>query len=158
MKKDQDFLIHYGVMGMKWGVRKSTPSKTGRVTKKKNKISKAIEQTKKKKASESRKKKLEEARVKKAESESKRNVKSLTDAELNKRIARLQKERTYNQLMQSERVSEGRKFVNQIAKESATKVGTATLTYIGGKAVNAMFKDEVIKVGRSNSEKKKKAD
>lgn len=155
MNNNEEHLIHYGVMGMKWGVRKSVPSKSGSSKKKKNVLSK-VQDKKEKIAREKKQEELRKERVKKAENESKRHVKSLTDAELDKRIARLQKERTYNQLMQSERVSEGRKFVSQIAKASATKVGTATLTYIGGRAVNAMFKDEVIKVGRGSSEEKKK--
>lgn len=153
MNNENVYLVHHGVKGMKWGVRKQK----NRVTSKKN-IRSKLEDKKAKSAKEKKQEELRKERVKKAENELKRPVRSLTDAELDKRIARLQKERTYNQLMQSERVSEGQKFVNNIVKASATKVGTATLTYIGGKAVNAMFKDEVIKVGRGSSEEKKKAD
>ena len=153
MNNENVYLVHHGVKGMKWGVRKQK----NRVTSKKN-IRSKLEDKKAKSAKEKKQEELRKERVKKAENELKRPVRSLTDAELDKRIARLQKERTYNQLMQSERVSEGQKFVNNIVKASATKVGTATLTYIGGKAVNAMFKDEVIKVGKGSSEEKKKAD
>ena len=86
-----DELMHYGVKGMKWGVRKgrrksSTPEHDDYKT-----------------------------------AHSKTKVKSMSDAELRKRINRLQMENQYDQLTQK-RKSAGQKFVSDVIRESGKEV------------------------------------
>lgn len=79
--------MHYGVLGMKWGVRKKRPSSK----------SKGILKRKKKK-------------------EPVLDVSTMTDQELRERINRLQMERQYEQLTAKEK-SKGRVIVEQVMAE-----------------------------------------
>lgn len=79
---DNNELYHYGVLGMKWGVRRS-PSQLGHKIriKRKKKPSEPIHEDYKK-------------------AHSKKSVSSMSDAELRNRNNRLQMERQYAQLTQ----------------------------------------------------------
>ena len=105
-------LMHYGVKGMKWGVRRSQrqldraagrkPSKS--TTKRVNKISQKLE--KKKAALEKKERK-------------KNPTKGMSDTELRETLNRMQMERQYTQLTKTEK-SNGRKAAETIFVATAT--------------------------------------
>ena len=133
---NENSLCHYGVLGMKWGIRKNR-SKTSFSRKKKtskkdqNKIKGTVGSTKKK-----------------------TNVKKLSDSELQGKIRRLQLEKQYRDLKKDE-VSAGKKLLGEILKTSGRTLGVQVANYVGGKAINKLFGDEVVKVGGKKKNKDK---
>lgn len=122
-------LMHYGVLGMRWGVRRSKPSSGGS-------------------RSGSRKGRTDDAsdpkKTAKAESKpKKRTVKDLSDAELREKISRLELEKRYKDLAKSNAPAEsaGKKFVKEVLTNSGKNVATQLTTYVMGTAVNKAFKD-----------------
>lgn len=88
-------LMHYGVLGMKWGVRRnrSTSGKRSGLFKKKAKVSPQPQTSKKK------------------------SVKDMSDDELRKAINRLEMEKRYKDLSPKQ-VSKGKQFVNDFMNKS----------------------------------------
>lgn len=124
------FIEHYGVLGMKWGVR-NAESQARANREKRAKRARKIEtkniQKKNKNANKARKasRALNTAKVKSIRDErleANRNRSLLSDEELNQRINRLQKEQRLNQLTQAE-LRPGRYAV----KKALTGVGVDTL-------------------------------
>lgn len=93
-----DYLTHYGILGMKWGVRR-TPAQPARA-----------------RGSSKRK------------SDNKKKVKSMSDDELRRVVNRLQMERQYSQLSQSN-VSKGKEYAQKVIK-AGTTVAAVTTTAI----------------------------
>ncbi len=154
MENDNDYLIHYGVLGMKWGVRKQRRSSRNslgkRIGKKiKTKASEAYSDSKKKRKA----KKREEARIKKLEADRKKPISHLTDAELNRRIARLELEKKYKDLSRT-RVSTGSRIMNEIMTSSAKNIGGQVMTYELGTLVNKLAKSEIVNPKKGQRDKK----
>lgn len=101
-----DYILHYGVLGMKWGVRKQR-SKSNRSRRK------------------ARKKQI--SNKEDSDNKSSNNIKKMTDAELKRKINRLQLEKQYKDLSR-QTMSDGKRIVNDILKNSARNVGTQALT------------------------------
>ena len=91
---DQNELLHYGVPGMKWGVRRSGASST----------------------SSGIKKGPPSEDYKRMQSMKKRGTKNLTTAELKELTGRMQLEKQYKDLSKAS-VSAGKKFTTDILKE-----------------------------------------
>lgn len=97
-------LVHYGIKGMRWGIRRSEAQLArarGRKTEPHEDYTKA---------------------------HTKKSVKEMSDSELRSRINRLQMEQQYSKLS-SENVSKGKFSVNKILK-AGTTVAAATTTAI----------------------------
>lgn len=117
-KKSKSFLKHYGVKGMKWGVRKARPT-SGKKRGKTN-AQRIYEHV-------TRKKETPKATTKTSSKPAKHRISDMSDDELRSAINRMQMERTYAQLTSKE-VSKGRKFVNDVMYNSAKSVATKATT------------------------------
>lgn len=115
-----DILVHYGVLGMKWGVRRS-PAELARArgerTPKKKKTSFLSKKTVKKKAVKASAK----ASSKKEES-SKKTPGEMTVDELQAAVRRLELEKRYRDLS-PKKVSAGRKIVDSVIIPALTESG-----------------------------------
>ena len=118
-------LYHYGVLGMKWGIRKSRGggvSKTGR------------------RGRTTKERPIAHEDYKKAHS--KKSVREMSDTELRSRINRLDMERRYQELNPSTK-NRGRKYVNSIIKTGttiATATGTALTIYNNADKIRKLVK------------------
>lgn len=113
MEKNTEMLEHHGIKGQKWGVRRyqnedGTRTAAG------------------KKREQSRSEEPAHEDYNKAHSE--KSVKDMSDAELRTRLNRLQMEKQYSQLTNSD-TNKGKEFVSK-AMKVATGVATATTTAI----------------------------
>ena len=132
---DNNELYHHGVLGMKWGVRRS-PSQLGHKIriKRKKKPSEPIHEDYKK-------------------AHSKKSVSSMSDAELRNRNNRLQMERQYAQL--TEKKSRGKKIVSGLIATAGTiaaaegayktykRVGNQILDKLGDYAVRDIMRKNI---------------
>lgn len=110
---NQNELLHYGVLGMKWGVRR-TPAQLAR----------ARGQTASKNTSDNKPK---TSTVKKSSSSTsgRKRLSDMTDDELRKEVSRLQLEQQYRNL-NPEKVSLGKRFVNKVVKDVVIPAATTT--------------------------------
>lgn len=128
-------LYHYGVKGMKWGVRR-TAAQLGHLAKAGYKKTRtAVDTVRTKRAA----KKSEEVARKRAKITS---PKKLTTEELEARIKRLKLEKEYVELERNTaQISLGQKVAKEILESSVKNIGGQTITYLMGKGVNASFKN-----------------
>jgi len=103
---NENVLVHYGILGMRWGVRR-TEAQLARA-RGKNKSSSEEESEDYKKAHSSK------------------SIKSMSDAELRNRLNRLQMEQQYSKLNPTS-MSKGKEIANKILK-AGTTVATVTTT------------------------------
>lgn len=136
------YLQHYGVLGMKWGVRKQKPSSgtgrrrssSGSSSSQKSNVgimktfSQRLARLKKSKAA---KKSVNSEKPKKPT----KNIKKMSTEDLQNKISRLELEKKYRDLKNSEK-SRGKKVVEDILYKSAENIGTQLVTYTMGAAVN----------------------
>lgn len=119
------YLAHYGVKGMKWGVRKKYVPHPRKSNGKTN-ARRIYENFKQKKANKS----TQAVNPKPA----KRSVRDMSDDELRSAINRMQMERTYAQLTAKE-VSKGKKFVNEVVYGAAKSVAQEQVKELMKKAI-----------------------
>ena len=122
-----DTLTQWGVLGMRWGVRKKSTHNNTTSTNNKT------------------------PRPKKT------SVKDLSDQELSDIIRRLDNEKRYNDYMKAQEGSSGKAkakaFVTSVLEKSGKEVASKVVTYALGKAINNVMKDTVINVGKDSKKK-----
>lgn len=122
-------LYHYGILGMKWGVRRFQ-NKDGSLTPR-------GKSRKKSKGSDI------PTHEDYAKVHNKKSVKSMSDAELRARLNRLQMERNYQSLIGDVDVSRGKTIANGILKAAttvATVSGTALTLYNNADKIKNIIK------------------
>lgn len=135
-----DYLAHYGVLGMKWGVRRTAAQLGNRIrgkraqAKRKQSLAKArATREKNRKAAAKRQKLLDKGLL---------SPKKMTDAELKAKIERLNLEKEFKKSMTEARGDGGKKYVTDIMKKigesTLTNLGTQAATHIVGNAINKM--------------------
>ena len=97
-------LYHYGILGMKWGVRR-TPEQLARARGKKMSSEEVSDDYKK--------------------AHSKKSVKSMSDKELRERLNRLQMEEQYSRLNPTN-ISKGKQVANKVIKAGTTVAAVTT--------------------------------
>lgn len=132
-KPDLDYLAHYGVKGMKWGVRKVVRS-IGRSRR---------NAAARRKANKKLKKKEERARA--ASRKAYQNRHTLSDAELDKRIARVRKEKALRDLTKAD-LDSGNDFIRNVVEKSADKVAPVVVSGAGLYFVNAVVTQQPTKL------------
>lgn len=139
-----DAIYHYGVKGMRWGVRR-TPAQLGHKVARKSLMDTAKSVATKAKSGITKvgnvaKSSIKASREKDIEN-SKTAVKKMSSEELQRRINRLNMERNYRKLIEEQKDanrSEAQKFVKTQFKNLANKVGDKAIN----KLVNKMFEEK----------------
>lgn len=116
-----DELKHYGILGMRWGVRRSPEQ-----------LSRARGSSKKRESSDNEHEDYKKVRTAK-------NTKSMSDSELRSRINRLQMEKQYSQLTSREK-SAGAKFVSDVLREAAKNTASKYVSQYMSKGVESLIK------------------
>lgn len=128
-----DFLKHYGIMGMKWGVRRyqnpdGTLTAEGRRRKGKSKTS--LKSTSSKKESTGKKEPSDKKKNKDAEKKhnlDSKNRKILSDKELTDKITRLENEKKLKNLV-GEEVNPGKTWVKKVMSNSGTRAANTIVS------------------------------
>ena len=138
MTQHNNYLAHYGVKGMRWGVRKSRSSSTSK--KKGSLINITVNRNIKTPSSKASK-----------VSGKKKSAKEMTDDELRKVINRMNMEKQYKQLTAKE-LSPGRKFVQDVISNAAKETAKKYVSKGMDKAVDSLLKE-----AKTEFSKKKKS-
>lgn len=140
---EYDELYHYGIKGMKWGIRR-TPEQLGHSKKTSKKKSK---NTRDEKERQKRKTDL-------------KNRRTLSDEDIKRKIERLKLEAEYKRLVEED-IAPGKAFVKSIAKSSARKylnnAGAGGMAYTVKLALTRDFdvKDLAAYIASNPNQKKK---
>ena len=130
--KMKNELYHFGIKGMKWGIRRYQ-NKDGSLT-----------SAGKKRYSDS--------------SSVNDGIKDLTDQELLQRVNRLNLEKRYRELSspsEQKKVNAGKEFVTNILKTSGQRVANELAFYAMGTAANKLFRANIVNVKNLDKDKNK---
>ena len=131
---EQNTLIHYGVKGMRWGVRR-TPAQLARAA------GRPLPKSSKKPAAK---------KTPEKEAPAKKSLSDLSDDELRSKISRLQLEKQYKELSkptETVKTSRGKAFCLDVLET----IGRNTLTNLGTQAANHIIGDAINKIAGVDS-------
>lgn len=154
-----NYLAHYGVVGMKWGVRR-TPEQLGRASSKKSNKRPFISLTINKGAKKTESRKEAKAKAKAA----KRNPRAdMSDDQLSAEVKRLRLESEHKRLI-SDLYPQKQSVIKKLVTDAAINTGRLALNKIGENIVNNAFKEkfnpkdyEINDVSKADPKKLKKA-
>lgn len=151
-----DELCHYGIRGMRWGVRRYQNSDGSLTTAGRNRYS-----TGKHHSIFTRKKTTSKVKTKPAEEKLKqKSVSEMSDAELNAFLNRKRLEQQYYQLMATPQkksaVTKGKEMVGKALENAAQDTLTQIAKYAMAKSVNKMLGDNVVNAKVTDKEKEAK--
>lgn len=143
-KLDSESLYHYGRLGMKWGQHIFTKLKD---------YSNRQRQRREVKKEAAKQKKINS-------SPKKKDIKEMSEEELNSRIERLRLEKSYMDLLKDTRpetTEKGKQFVMSILETSGKNIGAQLTTYMMGVGVNKLlgdvFKDQIVNPKKGQKDK-----
>ena len=139
---DNNELVHHGILGMKWGVRRYQ-NKDGSLT-------------------PAGKRRVQTGEIGKTPDEStkshtvKKSVKEMSDSELKERISRLELEKRYKDLSKSEeraKTNRGKSFVMEVLEKSGKNIATQAVTYAMGTMVNKVAGSNIVNPKKGQKDK-----
>ena len=151
-----DELCHYGIRGMRWGIRRYQNSDGSLTTAGRKRYS-----TGKHHSIFTRKKTTSKATTKPAEEKPKqKSVSEMSDAELNAFLNRKRLEQQYYQLMAAPQkksaVTKGKEMVGKALENAAQDTLTQIAKYAMAKSVNKVLGDNVVNAKVTDKEKEAK--
>ena len=143
----EDELYHYGVKGMRWGVRRTAAQLGWAIKKVGSSLKRSISESNKRANERKRERELMEMKGK---------PKKMSSDELKRRIDRLKMEKEYRSLMNETR-NRGRKTVDDviidIGKNTAKNLGTQVSVYTIGKLINKLAGQDVVNPKKGQKDK-----
>lgn len=140
-ESEHDELMHYGVKGMKWGVRRKRYLSKIRAKGRKIKRDRA-----KKRQARKAERVASKATKKTVEQTKRKSISEMSDEELNAAIRRMQLERQYKELAAANnpKQDKGKKFVTEVLETSGKSLATQVVNHYGAQALNKAIGGEVI--------------